>query len=154
MTTNITTQKLCNWFIQNAVAHSEALTPVKLNHLVILSGWWYRHRHGEALMQESAEAWPQGPVLPSLYHEYKDQPPTAAIENPSRRQPPLEEDCDVIPFLEHIWSMYGKYTAKQLSRINTSDRSPWGQALAKQGEPVRQTITEQHIAAYFQSLEI
>ena len=36
-----TTQKLCNWFIQQANAKGLVLTPVKLNHLVILADWWH-----------------------------------------------------------------------------------------------------------------
>ena len=37
MANSTTTQKLCNWFIQQANAKGLVLTPVKLNHLVILA---------------------------------------------------------------------------------------------------------------------
>ena len=114
MANSTTTQKLCNWFIQQANAKGLVLTPVKLNHLVILADWWHLHRTGGFLINERVEAWPSGPVLPSINHEYKDQPPYSSIEHPSRRQPPLEEETDIIPFLEHIWNVYGKYTAQQL----------------------------------------
>ena len=110
MANSTTTQKLCNWFIQQSNARGHVLTPVKLNHLVILADWWHLHRTGGFLINERVEAWPSGPVLPSIYHEYKDQPPYSSIEHPSRRQPPLEEETDIIPFLEHIWNFYGKYT--------------------------------------------
>ncbi len=128
MANHTTTQKLCNWFIQQANAKNLPLTPVKLNHLVILADWWHLHHHGDFLINERAEAWTCGPVLPSIHHEYKDQPPCSIIEHPSRRQPPLEEETDIIPFLEHIWNVYGKYTAQQLGRINTAPASPWQQA--------------------------
>ena len=105
MANSTTTQKLCNWFIQQANAKGLVLTPVKLNHLVILADWWHLHRTGGFLINERVEAWPSGPVLPSIYHEYKDQPPYSSIEHPSRRQPPLEEETDIIPFLEHIWNV-------------------------------------------------
>lgn len=96
--------------------------------------------------------WPSGPVLPSIYHEYKDQPPYSSIEHPSRRQPPLEEETDIIPFLEHIWNVYGKYTAQQLGRINTAPSSPWKQSQGRHEQAHRQQITEEHVLAYFKSL--
>lgn len=128
------------------------LTPVKLNHLVILADWWHLHHHGDFLINERAEAWTCGPVLPSIHHEYKDQPPCSIIEHPSRRQPPLEEETDIIPFLEHIWNVYGKYTAQQLGRINTAPASPWQQAQGRHGEAEYQQIAREHVKAYFQTL--
>lgn len=149
---HITTQKLCNWFIQKANEKNSPLTPVKLNHLVILADWWYLHRNGESLISEEAEAWPQGPVLPSIYHEYKDQPSNSAIDHPSRRQPPLEPETDAIPFLEAIWNFYGRYTARQLVRINTSPDSPWKLAQGRQDSPERQHITKEYVEEYFRIL--
>lgn len=152
MANHITTQKLCNWFIQRANESGTPLNPVKLNHLVILADWWHLHRNGDFITNERAEAWASGPVLPSIYHEYKDEPPYSAIEHPSRRQPPLEEETDIIPFLEHIWNVYGKYTAKQLARINTAPSSPWQQVQGKREEAEHQQITREHVEAYFQTL--
>ena len=152
MANSTTTQKLCNWFIQQANAKNLPLTPVKLNHLVILADWWHLHHHGDFLINERAEAWTCGPVLPSIHHEYKDQPPCSIIEHPSRRQPPLEEETDIIPFLEHIWNVYGKYTAQQLGRINTAPASPWQQAQGRHGEAEHQQIAREHVKAYFQTL--
>ena len=83
MANSTTTQKLCNWFIQQSNARGHVLTPVKLNHLVILADWWHLHRTGGFLINERVEAWPSGPVLPSIYHEYKDQPPYSSIEHAS-----------------------------------------------------------------------
>jgi len=140
MANSTTTQKLCNWFIQQSNARGHVLTPVKLNHLVILADWWHLHRTGGFLINERVEAWPSGPVLPSIYHEYKDQPPYSSIEHPSRRQPPLEEETDIIPFLEHIWNVYGKYTAQQLGRINTAPSSPWRTASKSQRNMCRRTF--------------
>ena len=66
MANSTTTQKLCNWFIQQANAKGLVLTPVKLNHLVILADWWHLHRTGGFLINERVEAWPSGPVRYSL----------------------------------------------------------------------------------------
>ena len=64
MANSTTTQKLCNWFIQQANAKGLVLTPVKLNHLVILADWWHLHRTGGFLINER---WKPGlPVRYSL----------------------------------------------------------------------------------------
>lgn len=152
MPNHTTTQKLCNWFIQQANEREVSLTPVKLNHLVILADWWHLHRNGDFLINETAEAWSSGPMLPSIYHEYKDQPPYSVIEHPSRRQPPLEEETDIIPFLEQIWTLYGKYTAQQLSRINTAPTSPWCLTPGKHEAAEHLQITRKYVEAYFRSL--
>lgn len=55
MANSTTTQKLCNWFIQQANAKGLSLTPVKLNHLVILADWWHRTWTG-AFVNERVEA--------------------------------------------------------------------------------------------------
>ncbi len=155
MAEHITTQKLCNWFIQQAVATGKPLTPAKLNHLAILTNWWYLHRNGDFLLNETVEAWPQGPVLPNIYHEYKEESPLTPIEYPSRRQPPLEpEELEAVaPFLSYIWNLYAKYTAQQLTRINTALTSPWAIAVGKNDTPHRQPITADHVTAYFNSLK-
>ena len=111
MANSTTTQKLCNWFIQQSNARGHVLTPVKLNHLVILADWWHLHRTGGFLINERVEAWPSGPVLPSIYHEYKDQPPYSSIEHPSRRQPPFGggngHHSLSGTYLELLWQIYG-----------------------------------------------
>lgn len=153
MANNITTQKLCHWFIQQANENGTPVTPVKLNHLVILASWWYRYKTGEPLIAETPEAWSSGPVLTSIHHEYKDQPAYSVIEYPSRRQPPLEDEEQTIPFLQEIWQLYGKYTGQQLTRINTSAHSPWAQTQEREGSTPRQEIAWEQVEAYFLSLK-
>ena len=91
-------------------------------------------------------------MLPSIYHEYKDQAPWGAIEHPSRRQPPLEPETDAIPSLEQIWKQYYKYTGQQLARSSMSPHSPWQLAQGRHGTPERQQITEEYVKEYFRSL--
>ncbi len=154
MAEHITTQKLCNWFILQSTQAGKPLSPVKLNHLAILTNWWYLHRHGEFLLNESVEAWEKGPVLPTIYHEYKDESPHGIIEHPSRRQPaPEPEELEALgAFLQYIWTLYGKYTAQQLARINTAPTSPWNNARGKHANAQRQHITQEHVVAYFKAL--
>ena len=125
MANSTTTQKLCNWFIQQTNAKGLILTPVKLNHLVILADWWHLHRTGAFLINERVEAWPSGPVLPSIYHEYKDQPPYSSIEHPSRRQPLWRRIRTLSPF----WSISGTSMANirpSSSDASTPPRPPHG----------------------------
>ena len=149
MANSTTTQKLCNWFIQQTNAKGLILTPVKLNHLVILADWWHLHRTGAFLINERVEAWPSGPVLPSIYHEYKDQPPYSSIEHPSRRQPLWRRIRTLSPF----WSISGTSMANirpSSSDASTPPRPPHGSSpRAGHEQAHRQQITEEHVQAYF-----
>ena len=49
-----------------------ALTPMKLQKLVYFSHGWHLAMLNSALIDENVEAWAFGPVIPSLYHEFKE----------------------------------------------------------------------------------
>lgn len=148
---NVTSQKLAYWFIVKAEATERQLTPSKLMQLVILASHEYLRDFGEPLMNEAAEAWENGPVLPTLYHEYKEQGFFAPIEHASRRQTPLEPDEQLENFLSCIWDKYDKYTARQLVRASMAPGTPWDLTLEE--EPDRHTTIEREtILDYYESL--
>lgn len=148
---NATSQKLAHWFILKSKEEAKPLTPVKLMKLAVCACYEYLHLYKEPLLNESLEARETGPVVPSLYHEYKDKGGNEFIENPSRRQTPLEPDEDLENFLNRIWKEYGKYTGRQLDRITRQAKSPWALTLA-QSRGTRATISDETIVEYYDSI--
>src|SRR3977135_2921517 len=70
---------VANFFLDLAKAEGQPLTPMKLQKLVYYPHGWRLGIVGKALLNEQIEAWEFGPVIPSLYHEFKefgDQPIT------------------------------------------------------------------------------
>lgn len=150
----VTTQKLCNWFITHSNSVGKPICPIKINHLVIMANWRHFLRHHSFLINEAVEVWENGPVLPTIFHEYKNDPPFSVIEHPSRRQPELEpEELTALePFLLYIWDLFAKYTPQQLSRINTAPLSPWAIAQGKNATISHQAITDEHLLEYDRAL--
>ena len=62
---------VANYFIDIARCEGEQLSPMKIQKLVYFAHGWYLALYDEPLLDEKIEAWRYGPVVPSLYHEFK-----------------------------------------------------------------------------------
>ena len=115
-------------------SESHDITPMKIIKLVYIAHGWYLGYKGEALIDENPEAWKYGPVIPSLYHEYKD-----FKDKPIRRsyhnQVELKSNSDnnsqnddskfVTELLVKIWEVYGSKNALVLSAMTHKKGTPW-----------------------------
>jgi len=82
---------------------------------------------GTPLFREPIEAWMHGPVVPELYHEFKDNG-SGAI--------PRVTDLDIDTYepadrkvLDDVYSFFGQYSAWRLREM-THEESPWVDAMA------------------------
>jgi uncharacterized phage-associated protein len=63
---------VANHFLDLAQDSRGTLSPMKIQKLVYFShGWHLSINNGRALIDEAVQAWTYGPVIPSLYHEFK-----------------------------------------------------------------------------------
>lgn len=111
------------------------MTLMKLMKLVYFSYAWYLTLSNEKLFTEEVEAWQFGPVIPSLYHEFKhfgnrhiteyaayyeyaysDEPQYLMING---------ADKNVWGIVAAVWQHYKDKSATELSRITHDDGSPW-----------------------------
>src|SRR5208282_4587731 len=58
---------VANWFIENL----SRVDPLKLQKLVYFAHGWHLALRDQPLIDELVEAWDYGPVVPSLYHQFK-----------------------------------------------------------------------------------
>jgi uncharacterized phage-associated protein len=113
-------KEMAKWFINRVDRDAgEALTHLKLQKLLYFAQAYYLANYDEPLFAEDMQAWTHGPVVPSVWHEYKKYswesiPPgeTANVAD------------DIIPYLEAIYTHFGKFDAKELERI-THAHDPW-----------------------------
>lgn len=122
---------IANYFLELAKEHGETVRPMKLQKLVYYAHGWYAGITGKPLIDETVEAWQYGPVISSLYHEFKrfgSNPITAKatdfIDMEIEEVPPPEEES-VRKFLRNVWGSYSKYTGLKLSEMTHADGSPW-----------------------------
>jgi uncharacterized phage-associated protein len=164
---------IANYFLDLGSAQDKPLSPMKLQKLVYFANGWYLALKGTPLINEQVEAWKFGPVIPSLYGEFKcygDQPVTEKAEHHvterlggfrvryHRSVPSIDDIPDQAQFtkafLDRIWETYGSYTAIQLSNETHREGSPWDKVYKRyNGEiPRRTDIPADDMKEYFQSL--
>ena len=157
---------IANYFLTVAAEHNEALTPMKIQKLVYFANGWHLAVKGERLIHEQVEAWPYGPVIPSLYRAFRNYGNQAVTRPAVRRGPDFQilrvPSLDDIPekatftraFLDRIWDIYGHYTAVQLSNETHRAGTPWHDILTENhGEiPRRTDIPAALMEKYFRSI--
>lgn len=117
---------VANYFIQKSIDTGGEITPMKLVKLVYLAHGWHLGLKEVPLISEPVEAWKYGPVVPSLYHEFK------RYGNRKIESIELNEDYEIVvpdgdneKFLDKIWEVYGKFSGVELSTITHQKGSPW-----------------------------
>lgn len=137
---------VANYLIDHAAAQNARMSPMKLQKLVCYANGWYLTIRDQPLINEQVEAWPYGPVIRSLYHDFRHYgnqdiaskgTEERRIRRPNRATvwgvvtPVLsKEDPDgefAMALLDKIWDVYGKYSAIQLSNKTHEEGSPWKQ---------------------------
>jgi uncharacterized phage-associated protein len=122
---------IANYFLKKAKQAGEHLSPMKLLKLVYFAHGWNLAIKDQSLLKEPVEAWPYGPVISSLYHQFKKFGNEAITESASvdeKEIQNLESDFATQALLNNIWSVYSKYTAVQLSNLSHEKGSPWDKA--------------------------
>ncbi len=122
---------IANYFLELAAANGEAITPMKLQKLVYYAHGWYAGYTGQPLINEAVEAWQYGPVIPSLYHEFKQfgSGPISgkAYEYDAGGVRPAAPPADpeIRTFLQNVFASYGKYSGIRLSEMTHAAGTPW-----------------------------
>ena len=140
---------IANHFLDLAEAKGDSLTPMKIQKLVYFAhGWHLAVKNGEPLIDEQVEAWPYGPVIPTLYRSlrsYGDQAVTKRIVDARKLErrdgrdgspvPGLHDVPEEEPFarllLGRVWDLYGPFTAIQLSNMTHEPDTPWYQVYTR-----------------------
>lgn len=96
---------------------------------------------GRAPFEERIKAWSHGPVVPSVYHEYKAfggsvlPPPDADDFSWDEIDEPTTE------FLMGVWKAYGGFSATRLRNM-THAELPWQAAFAWPGDSVEIELSD------------
>jgi uncharacterized phage-associated protein len=118
---------IANFFLKKAIKTGSFLSNLKLQKLVYYSQAWHLGLNKTPIFDEDFEAWVHGPVLPSLYRQFKnfEWRPICLEEEPECRL-----ESGLIDFLEEVAEEYFSCEAYDLERMTHAER-PW--QLARQG---------------------
>lgn len=144
--------KVANEFLRLAREDTppRPITPLQLIKLVyIANGWWLAY-FNEPLVNEPAQAWTYGPVMPSLYYairNYRASPITEPIPGDTDPQVLSPEARSLI---KSVYDAYGALSGTQLSNMTHLAGTPWSQTWANAGQNA--VIPAEVIAAHYKQL--
>lgn len=106
---------------------------------------------------DSIEAWKNGPVIPSLYHEFKYFGGTpirkkSVIINFDKNfdtEIPELKDEDDKKIIDIVWNMYGHYSANDLATMTYRRGTPWDMTYISE---VNRVISNDRIQKYYKIL--
>lgn len=98
--------------------------------LVYLCHGWMLGIHKKPLINEFVEAWTYGPVVPTVYHQYKKYGGSIVITEGEDHHNDLSDASSLI---ESIESIYRSCTAFQLSALTHQPNAPWDITRRKYG---------------------
>ena len=116
---------IANYFIGLSLQTGKDLTPMKLVKLVYISHGWYLGITNKPLIIEGVQAWKYGPVVNSIYHDFKhygNQQITSMVATPFQSENIIPDD---IAFLNKIWDVYKDMNGLQLSTLTHRKDTPW-----------------------------
>ena len=123
--------QIANYFIKKRLDTGRDLTPMKLIKLCYIAHGWYCGFNNQPLLNETIYAWKYGPVVPSIYEQFKHYG-SGQIDKLCNPNPfddsnnfPLPDDESVKNFLDAIWNSYSKYDGIKLSSMTHQPGTPW-----------------------------
>ena len=138
---------VANFFLKKGLEDNIRIDPMKLIKLVYIAhGWCLAVLDQDLLHGEKVEAWQHGPVIPSLYHEFKrfgknqiddDQYSWSLVSDQDdefKNKVLFINDLSdvdkslkkkVITILDTVWHSYRNYSGWGLSQKTHEEDSPW-----------------------------
>lgn len=119
----IDARALANYLLSKAEVDQTTLDQLRLQKLAYLAHGWHLGLSGTPLIIQDVHAWPYGPVIPELYHEFKrfGEGPIGGRANWFH--------ANLAPYskgvVDAVWDKYGKMTGNQLITLTHEPGSPW-----------------------------
>lgn len=100
----------------------KGVSPLKLQKLLYYSQVWYYVKYKKQLYRDNIFAWIFGPVVYSVWNEYRFVKRNENIPHIKGNNHFLAKDIE--EHLEEIWNIYGKLSGAQLVEL-THNEVPW-----------------------------
>jgi len=111
----------CFIYLSSRGQEPDPLTPLRLQKLLYYAQGWSLAYHNRPLFDSPIEGWIKGPVVPEIYHEYKNLG-DGTIPACDYSSVSLGEKDRT--FVESIWEGYKQYSASALI-AKTHREAPW-----------------------------
>lgn len=132
-------QYLSNNILFRAKNEGIGITPMKLQKLMYYVCVQYVKRTDEYPIFERFEPWPYGPVIPSIYFEFKDygSSPIKTYSKDAKGQSKMinEDSSPTLKMcIDYVWGKFKHMTGIQLSQRTHQPSSGWYAAYQRNGD--------------------
>ncbi|MEW5249781.1 Panacea domain-containing protein [Microbulbifer sp. 2201CG32-9] len=171
MSIPICSAHIANFFLDRAKTAGESLTMLKLMKLVAIAYGWALAALGRDILDgEGLEAWKFGPVVASLYHEFKGYGPRPIthravefelmeMEDGSLASKMLtpsipDDDEDLLFILNYVWEVYRQYSAFDLVDMTHQPETPWAVTYKPNSkyEKIPDNLIKEHYKKFIQDV--
>lgn len=120
----LSAKNVAEYFLYKASLEEEAelITPLKLQKLLYYAQGFFLAIYSKPLFHERVEKWKHGPVVPEVYHLYKENGGNA-IPSPLKIDLTIFDD-KTIELLDEVYRVYGQFSAFALKNL-THQEPPW-----------------------------
>lgn len=145
----ISASDVAKYLIRHFCAQKQPISNLKLQKLLYYCQGWHLGITGRPLFSDPIEAWVHGPVVPSVFREYRQY-----------QWSPIAKSGEVPRFsahttklIESVIAAYGSFSAAQLEQLSHQE-TPW---LGTRGDlppncSSSREISHKHMAAFFGNL--
>jgi len=138
---NLPAIDIANYFLSKADEEAgDVMSNLKLQKLLYYAQGFYLALYDEPLFSEPIKAWKHGPVVPSVYHHFKEH---------SEFGLPRPKEIKALPrqvreVLDEVYKVYGQFSAWKLRNL-THREPPWAETAQSK------TISHTSLQAYFKT---
>ena len=143
-------KRVAEYILNLAQADGKVLTPMQVLKLVYIAHGWLLGLDGRPLVNEPVEAWRYGPVIRSLYHQYKCYGSNPIDEFPTEK--PNAFDAEEESTIGQVWKGYGNRTGISLSSLTHQPGTPWDITVKQSG--LGAVISNDLIEDYYHRLTV
>jgi uncharacterized phage-associated protein len=122
----------------------DSISNLKVQKLLYYAQGFHLAVYGTPLFPEAIKAWAHGPVVPQVYHMYKQHGPCSIPVEPVDS---AAYSAQVRELLLEVWNVYGQFTASKLETM-THDEPPW------RNTPQSDAIPPQAMIDFFKTLVV
>jgi len=142
----ITCFNVADYFLaQSDEEAGDLISNMKLQKLVYYAQGFHLAVYNTALFNDEIEAWQHGPVIPALYHQYKQFGKNAIpIPNESDFNMFSQEQINL---MNEVYTVYGQFSAWKLRNM-THEEPTWKEAYQQSVS----IISQDALASYFKTL--
>lgn len=125
----------------------DQITNLKLNKLMYYAQGCHLARTGKPLFDDRIEAWPLGPVTPTIYQKYKvcGRNPIQSIDEKYSSSVFSPEELDT---LTDVMREFGKYTGSELVNMTHKAETPWSSTFALNESEITRAAMKTYFAEH------